>query len=569
MGQAAKLTATMNAREPADSSSREFKWTSHQISIVLTIVAVMLWCVGIANADFQIGHYGLIHSFPPIFFVSIGILTLASAILWTSKESHGRLLFIQLCILIISFWLVPAAIGGAHPYMEEYYSDLGIVEYINRTGQFDASGSWFLNWPAGYIFEAITFRIIGLETDSQSSIIPLVPMIWQILILIPMYVFFKRTIGTSRPNLLWAGLWIFYLGDWVATFSLGAEAFGAFFVLGLMAVVTLPFNRIGKYGMSSFKLIVILLMLVLAFTHLLGSIVGLALGAALLFTYRGRRASRIVIIGTIIIVAWSMFGAESWFDSNLSALVRSSAFNTRDAAEVGFLERLTGGLARADVNIVRVLFSVLFVMLTSIGILLSRKLKSSWDMDKRIFIAGVACIAAMIAVGSGYHEVFVRFFLFALPVIGYFSAKLLYFRATRIFLFVILIIAVPLSFVAQYGNQKLDYLSPGYLSAATFFHDETTGGNYTAHMPIGQMKNLEKYSFYNYGDVEWPDGVPYYREYKLSPHYISLSDHDRAWFDYYENKIEAFEETFYQIYENDNYVLSFVNSNAMLFLHEE
>ena len=75
---------------------RVYHFTNRQISVLLTIVALVLWSCGIIQAKLDIGFFGLIHSFPIIFFISLGILTIASAILWVSKENHGKLLFFQL-----------------------------------------------------------------------------------------------------------------------------------------------------------------------------------------------------------------------------------------------------------------------------------------------------------------------------------------------------------------------------------------------------------------------------------------------------------------------------------------
>ena len=55
-----------------------------QISILLTILALLLWSQSILFAKFDIGHWGLIGSLPITFFVALALLTVASAILWAS-----------------------------------------------------------------------------------------------------------------------------------------------------------------------------------------------------------------------------------------------------------------------------------------------------------------------------------------------------------------------------------------------------------------------------------------------------------------------------------------------------
>ena len=91
---------------------KDLGWSVKQMSILLTIIALALWCYSITAAKLNIGFYGLIHSFPISFFIALGILTIASAILWTSKKNHQKLLFFQLLFLITALWVTPALIGS-------------------------------------------------------------------------------------------------------------------------------------------------------------------------------------------------------------------------------------------------------------------------------------------------------------------------------------------------------------------------------------------------------------------------------------------------------------------------
>lgn len=80
------------------------------LSIILTILASTLWTVSMTQAKLNIGFYGLIHSFPATYFLALALLTIASAILWVSRENHGKLLCLQLCFLITALWLSPIMI---------------------------------------------------------------------------------------------------------------------------------------------------------------------------------------------------------------------------------------------------------------------------------------------------------------------------------------------------------------------------------------------------------------------------------------------------------------------------
>ncbi len=82
-----------------------------QLSILLTVVALALWAVSIARANLVLDDWGLIRSLPVIYFVAVGLLTIAAAILWLSKESHNFLMGFQLCFFIAMLWLTPLLLG--------------------------------------------------------------------------------------------------------------------------------------------------------------------------------------------------------------------------------------------------------------------------------------------------------------------------------------------------------------------------------------------------------------------------------------------------------------------------
>ena len=61
-----------------------------QISLLLTVIAILLWAHSILLAKFEIGYLGLIRGLPITFFVALAFLAAASATLWVSKENQGR-----------------------------------------------------------------------------------------------------------------------------------------------------------------------------------------------------------------------------------------------------------------------------------------------------------------------------------------------------------------------------------------------------------------------------------------------------------------------------------------------
>lgn len=178
-------------------------WSAKQISILLTIIALILWSYSITQAKLNIGFYGLIHSFPVTFFVALGILTIASAILWVSKGSHQKLLLLQLLLLITALWLGPLLIGSS-PEPHEIYRNFELTNSIAQRGRLLDYG--YLSWPGAFILFSIVNKLGSINFEPVLNIFP---FFMQLLYLLPLYVFLRNVLGKARVNYCWAGLWFF------------------------------------------------------------------------------------------------------------------------------------------------------------------------------------------------------------------------------------------------------------------------------------------------------------------------------------------------------------------------
>ena len=209
-----------------------------QISISLTIVAVLLWAHSVLSIQLEIGHFGLIHSLPVTFFVAIALLTIASAILWTAKEKHGQLLFIQLLLLISALWLIPVTTGGSPPFIARAYWNLGLINHITAEGSFSSEELFYLSWPGAHIVFAMLKLVGSIDFEPLLSVFP---MFFIIAFLLPLYVFLSNVLAKEQLNYRWAGLWLFCLGFWGAggTSSSGQQI-AFLLLLTVLALVTYP-----------------------------------------------------------------------------------------------------------------------------------------------------------------------------------------------------------------------------------------------------------------------------------------------------------------------------------------
>lgn len=550
-------------------SSQAFgpRWSARRTSILLTVAALILWSYSVTQAELNFGFYGLIDSFPITFFIALGLLTIASAILWISSENHGKLLFLQLCVLIASLYLVPVVIGGATPVMPESYYDLGVMEYIARQGDINQVSIWEYNWPSNWILWSIFSQVKGIGIPGIITLIPFIPLLWLCMVLVPLFLFLKKAIGQAWPNYCWAGMWLFSLGNWTPTLDTGAQALGLFFTFSLLALFPMVAQ---KYEIKSLghRFSIILILAATAATHLLSSLAALVIPVALFLSKRVRCAN-LALTAAIFIVGWSMYGAVAWFERELPDFT-GLGFTIGEATRITLDPLSAGSESQVAIVIARLILSAVLIAVAICGALLARKYKKTINADSTVLALAIGFGLLAILVGSGYgSSLYQRFFTFLLPMIAYFAIKMLHFRVATVIITIVLVTAMPLAFIARYGNQEIDYLSQAYLSGAYSFQDNTTHGTVIGEMPMGRMKYQERFLVHSADDLEWAQGELTYEERLIpSPHYVIISNHDRATYTFVYNDIELIDDLEDSLKGSNNYQAIFINIDLTVYMHE-
>jgi hypothetical protein len=506
-----------------------------RLSMVLSIIALIMWTFAILQAKLESGFYGLTNSFPILFFVSLGILTVASAVLWTTRENHWELLLVQLSFLVISLFLPHLMVGGAQPIYSVAYSDLGYTEYIMRTGFINQELLWQLSWPGNYILQSIFLLFTGTNMQNFADFLPWLPVIWQFLIFFPLYIFFNNTLGKIHPNYCWAALWIFYLGNWVGLQNNGAQPFGIFCVFTLLAILSNTSIWRKNDSILGDKVIAVVILALVSVSHLLGALACLGVVTAM-FVSRRLKSSNLLIIAGLFIITWSIFDANPFMEGSLPAKIKQ-IFQVSEAFEIGITQQLFGNAANVAVAYIRIIFSSFIIVLGVAGCILSFKQKHNIYLNTTILTLALSFIIIAIIISTGYNtEIYFRLFLFLLPCVAYFTIKLLRYRFTTIVMTAILTIVLPLSFISQHGNHQIDYLSAAYLDGNRVFYKYSVRGWVEADRPLGLAEKREQYIVpYAYRDliIENDQVIMETRfwnknHFEYLPHYVCISNHDRA-----------------------------------------
>ena len=577
-----------------------------QVSVLLTIIALLLWSHSIIYARLEIGHWGLIGGIPATFFVALSLLTVASALLWVAKEKHGKLLCLQLLILILALGSISLMTGGSHQFTNHGYRNLGYVDYIVRNGHFDVGVSTYFGWPGAFVLSAIVAKIGSVNPE---PLVPVIGFICPILTVLPLYIFLKNTLGGTRSNYIWPGCWLYFLAAGGGGGNLISAMGTAFFlVVVLLALITGPWSERKDAKSIVFVCIAAVLFAAIAITHLLTALAVLGIMAALALVRLDKRLAVAASACLVLLLAWSLTGTGSFVQKRLPTSEKTSLVEyvpvvdetpppgevsqpaetpppgevsqpaeTPPPGEVSqsaetpppdqvslttevpsstkqprrgmvildpdvLLERevtghLSGSQSHIDIVRIRIIFAGMFAAVGLVGLIYA--LVNRRDLRTTIALLAMTVAPLVLVVLSGHYakEILGRLYAFTLPGMAYFGANLLNIRnkAAVVSLCVLLIVAVPLTVIADYGNQELDYFSPEQRAATLFFHNQTSQGIVAGAWPMGLVENIEQYGTSNLEDLKWEDGKLVRKSWWKQgvPYYVAISRQNRArygWF---------------------------------------
>lgn len=555
--------------------------SARQASLVLTFVAVILWSYSITQAEFTIGFYGLIHSLPASFFVSVAFLTVASAILWVSPRNEGKLLLLQLIFFIAALWLTPLLIGGGLPFKDIAYEHwASFVSPITREGglqgRLHPELIWYHNWPGYWLLLASETEIQGIDIYPD-AIVSMYPFLFQLLLLLPLYLLLRNVIDDDRANYRWAAAWLFCLGSWTGQFYLGAaQGAGYFLSLLLLAVLTRPLSSKQPAGLSH-SLIAIVLVAALTISHFLSMLYILFIIAAL-FAAKRARSSTLPVLATVFAASWMMYYATLYFDKNVPGFIEGLfrgdilLFHYLGVTGSGIGETPLVSASHTAVARVRLFLTSLLLLIAFAGFVVAYRRRLISYGHGTVLAITAGCMASIGVVSAAYgFEAFERWWLFLLLPVAYFGTGLLRSRPSAAILVALLLIASPLHIIAHTGNQAIDYVSPQWTASSRFLSETVVYENYVTGgiHPWFAMSRPILWRGVTFEDLEWREGrVIHYAELTYLPHYISIGERERRHYAYALDEPEYIQEREDLLERASNYNLIYDNASQRVYQSE-
>jgi len=502
-------------------------------------VALLLWSHSIVCARFEIGYFGLIHGLPVTFFLALAFLTAASGVLWASRESHSKLLGAQLVILVCALWLVPQITGGSPPFDDHGYRNMRLIHGILGEGHFSAQEAWYLSWPGTFVWVASLSQVLGVDPE---SVLHVFPLLMQLLLLLPLYLFLRNTLGKSRDNYCWAGAWLFYLASWTGRQYLGsAPGIALLLMLAFLALVTTP--ALWEKGRRSLPWLglTVAVFVALVTTHLLTSLAALCILGALTLVKRSRVMVPVVAVCLVLLVSWNLTGTERQtilgaFSSDViapgegieiadaeamrlpgRALViptmesivkgRTLVFSPDVFVESQITGHLAGSGSHSTVSQMRVWFSGAFALIGLAGA--GRAILTRRDRRMAVIVAALAVAPLALAIIPYGGRSVDHLYVFSLAPMAYFGARLLDGgkRLAVLALCLFMVAAVPFHLIAHYGNQAYDYHPYTLVRGLDFSYQSTpTSPGIFATYPWATLEPVKE-PFVRLDRLEWHDTV--------------------------------------------------------------
>lgn len=466
-----------------------------------TAFAVVGWVAVVSPLDFrQMTDVGLVSILPPAAYALLTVLAAAFAAALRMRPLSEPLLALQLAALVFMLYGAPALFEEM-PRFVTAWLHVGFADAIAETGQLFAFRDARFDWPTFFVGSAFVADAAGM--DNLLPILAWVPVVQVILYLVPLYLIYRSATGDLR--LVWLGLWIFAMTNWVGQDYFSPQGMNVLLMLTILAVLLTWFRRapsgptwqsrlqgrIPFLGSLGRRLIVdpnasiedgpearLTDRQQIGLVAIVGLLYGFSvashqltpfaiMGGVIALVVFGRlRPRSLVVIMAVLVTAWITFMASTFLAGHLAGLLEEVG-SPGDFAQANVAKRLVGSDGHLFVIQARLLFTLGIWAIAFLGGL--RRLLAG-RLDLSLGLLAAAPFSLIMLQGYG-GEMLLRIFLFSLPFMAFFMAAAVFPtpRPSSWALSLIIVIASVGLFggfiVSRYGNEKVDTVSAAEFEA--------------------------------------------------------------------------------------------------------
>ncbi|MGW0121152.1 hypothetical protein [Streptomyces sp. NPDC003327] len=478
------------------------------LGITPLLVAAALWLWALPRIGFRsIEEFGLLDRFPLAFYAALAVLTLGF-VLTLRRAGTAPLWPATYCAaMLFALKAPPAILYDTVRYAWASKHDAIITRLLTEgtvhPGRELSGGmSAYDQWPGFFALDAALVRAFGV--DAAASFINWAPVALGLLT-VPVLILVYRTFSDDW-RLVWTGVWIFQLANWVGQDYLSPQGFSYLLYLTVFAVVVRHFVRPGSAGplrdrsaldpaaaavppptTTRQRAVAVLFLIPVIATinaaHQLTPVMLCASLFALCLTRRYRNWG-LLAVAAAIMLAWDLTMGRELFLDTLGTL-REKAGDLLGNSRPGFAGDPTGPGPEL-VGSANVLMVLALGGLAAAAVLLRRRLARS----ALPLILAAAAPLPMFAVNDYGGEMVFRVYLFGLPGAAFFAAAALVpaagaasraatvaRRAAAVALPVTLTAMLAGFLPSYYGKEGMHYAPPGETALTRLAFDRAPEGS--------------------------------------------------------------------------------------------
>ncbi|MFI5461740.1 MAG: hypothetical protein ACHRXM_40665, partial [Isosphaerales bacterium] len=219
-------------------------WDSAQLRAAATFVplavAVGLWATALPSIDMaRMTDLGLISVLPAQ--VPLAVVLVVASGTWHLRRDSLSAPFLTLHLVALVFLLyATTTIVEEQPRFAATYIHVGIAEYITRTGTVAPGLEARFDWPGFFILAAFLSQVSGFR--SAMDLAGWAPVYLNLMYLAPLALIFRSI--TRDMRLVWAGLWLFELTNWIGQDYFSPQGLNYFMFLAIVGLVVTFFRNV-------------------------------------------------------------------------------------------------------------------------------------------------------------------------------------------------------------------------------------------------------------------------------------------------------------------------------------
>ncbi len=461
--------------------------------LVPLVAALGLWVSALPQIDVaRMTDMGLTSVLPLQVPLAVVLIVASGAWHLRQRKLSHPFLALHLAALILILYGTTTLVEQ-QPRFAATYIHVGISEYISRTGMVAPQLEARFDWPGFFILTSMLSQVIGLKSTMDFA--GWAPVYLNLLYLAPLSLIFRSI--TPDPRMVWAGLWLFELTNWVGQDYFSPQGLNYFLFLSIIGLILTYFRTpkpassrvrdwlarrrgssvlVGAYSLitpeqlppaelpskrlAGLVVVLVVVFSYVSFSHQLTPFFTVAALLGLVALNRIRLRMMPILLGVIAVV-WVSYMTVPFLSGHVAQLV-SEFGQLTGSVGANVTGRLAGSPDHRFVVMLDMLFSASLWAMAAIGFLV-RWRDGRRDVSMALLIASPVPLVAAQAYGG---ELVLRLYLFTLPFMAILAAGVVYGRPAqlpsrlRTCAVIAVCAAITMGFFStRYGNERMDAMT--------------------------------------------------------------------------------------------------------------